>query len=231
MPVSNSTDFNQTAQEIINDALVLCGGLEDEETPTDAQTSYARRVLNRMVKSWSVKGLKAWCWNEGTLTLVASQQSYTLGAGGDLVIDRPLEIANARKVVDTVETPIRIVSRNEYMQQPSKDDEGEPVMVFYDPQLDTGRLYVWPAPDDAHQIKFSYKQPADDFDANTNNPYFPSEWLEALVYGLAFRLCPKYETNAEDRNNLAMMAERALVDAEAGDMEQGSLYLSPAGFY
>jgi hypothetical protein len=229
MPVSNSTDFDQSENLIIRDALVLCGGLEDTESPSSEQESQARRALNRMVKAWSVKGLKAWCWNEYTLTLVASQASYTLGTGGDLNIDRPLRIENARKVITgTEETPVRIISRSEYMNLPSKDTDSEPVAVFYDPQLSLGVLYVWPSPASTYSIKFSGKQYIEDFDASTNTPYFPTEWLDAIVYNLAFRLCPMYEVTGEDRNTLGAMAREFLFDAENGDQEQGSLYLEPA---
>lgn len=231
MAVSNSTDFDQTASELIKDALILVGGLEDDE-PADAnQQAHALRALNRMVKAWGSKGLKAWCWNELTLTLVASTSSYTIGPSGTLVADRPLRINNARKVISNNETEIRIVSREEYMLQPSKTSEGEPVFVYYDPQLTNGVLYVWPTPNSTDQIKFSAQQPMDDFDAASNNPYFPSEWLDAIVYNLALRLCPQYEVTGEDRNYIAMMAEKFLQEAEDGDMDDGSLYYYPSERY
>ncbi len=104
MAVSGSNDYNQTALEIIKDALILCGGLEDDETPTAEQKSHALRALNRMVKAWSVKGLKAWCYNEVSLTLVTSQASYSIGpTGTDLVTERPLSVTNVRKVVTGTE--------------------------------------------------------------------------------------------------------------------------------
>lgn len=227
MAYSDSNDYGQTALEIIKDALLLCHGLEDDEEPTAGQLKIAMRALNRMVKAWSAKGLKAWCWNEATLTLVAGTAEYDLGVGGDLVIPRPLTIRNARKVIDSNETEIRIVSRSEYMNQPSKSDRGEPVFVFYDPQLDVGKLYVWPTPDAADSIKFSYKQSIDDFDGQTNDPYFPAEWLDALVYGLAERLIPHYEVSGEDKMTLIGQAAKFLMDAEHGDREEGSVFFQP----
>lgn len=226
MAVSGLNEFNQTSQTIVQDALVLCGGLEDDETPTAEQYNYAIRALNRMCKAWSVKGLKAWCWNEATLPLVVDAASYSIGPSGDLDIDRPLEIANPRKVVDGNETPIRVATKQQYQDQPSKNSTGEPIMVYYDPQLDRGQLYVWPSPDGTHSINFSYKQYVEDFKGQSNSPYFPQEWLEALVYGLAYRLCPRYEVTGEDRNILMMQAAAFLAEAEDSDREQGSVFLS-----
>lgn len=230
MPLSGSNDFDQTAATIIKDALLLCSGIEDDETPSDGQYTHALRALNRMCKAWSVKGLKAWCWKEASLPLVASTASYTLGQSGDLAIDRPLEVSNPRKVISGQETPIRVISRQEYQDQPSKETTGEPIAVYYDPQLTNGVLYVWPAPAGTYTIKFDYRQYIEDFDGQSNNPYFPQEWLEAIIYGLAYRLCPRYEVTGEDRNVLLMQAKEFLMEAEDSDREQGSLFISPNNY-
>lgn len=231
MATSASIDFDQSATEIIRDALILIGGLEDDETPTSSQLDYAMRMLNRMFKAWSVKGLKAWQWREATLTLVVSQASYTLGAGGDLVINRPIEIANARRVVDSVETEIQIRSRNEYMNQPSKDSEGEPVYVYFDPQMTQSKLWVWPAPAAADSIKFSYKSYLEDIDSLANTTSFPPEWLDAIVYNLALRLMPMYDVSGEDKSWITNMAIQFLAEAETNDADQGSVFLQPERIY
>lgn len=232
MTVSGSINYDQSATEIIKDALILIGGIEDDETPTSSQLDYALRHLNRMAKAWSVKGLKVWQWREATLPLVVGQESYTLGVGGNLVINRPLQIANARRVVDGIETNIEIKSRNEYMNQPSKESSaGKPVYVYFDSQLTNSVLYVWPSPDDTDSIKFSYKSYIDDFDSLANTPCFPSEWLEALVYGLAMRLCPMYEVTGQDRQDIIAMAALFLDQAETNDADQGSIFIQPETMY
>ncbi len=232
MAVSGSNDFNQSALEIIQDALILVGGLEDEEIPSAAQAVYARRALNRMVKAWSAKGLKVWCWNEVSITTVADQASYEFGpTGADLVSEHALEISNVRKVpAGSDETPMRKLSRNEYMNLP-KASGGEPVAVYFERRLDNGNLFVWPTPDAAYTIKFSGKQYIEDFDVNSNNPYFPAEWLEAIVYNLAIRLAAKYEVRGEELRILNSQAAQFLEDAEDSDMPEGSLFLSPERFF
>ena len=225
MATSGSIDYDESASTIIKDALILIGGIEDDETPTAAQEAYALRALNRLTKAWSKKGLKVWAWQEAELPLVVDQQSYTLGAGGDLEINRPLIIENVRRVVDGIETPIEVHSRSTYMEQPSKDSKGKPVYVYYDSQLEQGVLYVWPAPDDTDSIKFSYKSYIEDFDTSADTPYFPPEWLDALIYNLAMRLCPMYEVSGEDRAWVTTMAQQFLQEAEDGDTDQGSVYL------
>jgi hypothetical protein len=229
---SNSTDFDQPATEIIKDALILIGGIEDDETPTDSQLQYAMRHLNRMAKSWSVKGMKVWQWQEASLPMVVGQEEYELGAGGDLVINKPLEIANARRLYDGVETLIDIKSRNEYMNQPSKaDSAGEPVYVYFQPRRLDALLYVWPSPIAGSAVNFSYKSYIEDFDSLDNTPCFPPEWLEALVYGLAMRLCPMYEVGGQDQAHIIAMAETFLALAEESDADQGSVFIQPETIY
>lgn len=78
-------DFNQTANEIINDALIICGAIEEGESPDAAGTAYALRQLNRMVKSWTVDHVHLWKQDEGVLFLAKGQSLYQIGTGGDHV--------------------------------------------------------------------------------------------------------------------------------------------------
>jgi len=217
MATSGSTDFNQTRNEIITDALYLVNGIEDDETPDDFQISYATRALNRIVKAWMKEGLKLWITKQGELDLAKGQSSYTLGATGDYTIVRPLDCENFRRKIDGNETPVHKVGRKTYMEQVNKSSEGKPVMAYYDPQLTNGVLYVWPTPDSGKdQLLFDYRQPIEDFDNEGDNPHFPVEWLDALIYNLALRLIPMYEVKGEDKNFIAQMA----VDLKSSVMDQ-----------
>lgn len=228
MATSGSVDFSSTKTEAIKDALVMVGGIEDEGTPSSEQNAYCSRILNRMLKAWSVRGLKLWKWTDLTISLVDGQAAYELGPTGDEIINRPVAIRDPRRVVDSVETEIRLVSRSEYMNQPSKDSEGEPVFVYYDPQLTNGVLYVWPTPADSlNSIKLSYKSYIEDMDDPSDNFEFPVEWEEAIVYGLAMRLIPKYEVKGEDAARITDMAMAFLNDAEINDADTGSVFLQP----
>lgn len=228
MPASGSVDFSSTCIELIKDALVMVGGIEDEGTPSAEQYSYSKRILNRMVKAWSVRGLKAWKWEEAELQLVPGINQYFIGPAGDLVINRPLEVANPRRVVDLDnEVEIRIESRSVFMNQPSKDSEGKAVYIYYDPQMTQGELWVWPTPDDIDTLKFSYKSYIDDFDNLSDTSGFPVEWEEAIVYGLALRLIPKYEVKGEDAARITAMAQDFLSSAEVNDSDSGSVYFMP----
>ena len=228
MATSSSVDFNQTRNEIINDALILIGGIEDDETPESFQIDYANRMLNRMIKSWMKEGLKLWIVKEGTLDLAKGQTSYTIGPSGDYVIDRPLECENFRRKVDGSETPVRKAGRQTYMRQTNKSSQGKPVMAYYDPQLTNGTIFLWPTPDSGKdQLLFDYRTPIEDFDTGTDNPHFPVEWLDAIVYNLALRLIPMYEVSGEDKGFIAGLASELKDSAMDEDDNGDSVFLVP----
>ncbi len=77
--LSGSTDFNQTRNEIISDALTLLGAIEQGESPNADDNEYAIRQLERMVKHWQGQGIHLWSRREATLFITPSQAAYELG--------------------------------------------------------------------------------------------------------------------------------------------------------
>lgn len=228
MATSGSVDFTQTRDEIIKDALLLVSGIEDNETPDTYQIDIASRALNRMFKSWTPKGLKLWTTKEGELYLARGQNSYTLGPGGDLNITRPLTCENFRRFLDNTEVPIEKVGRSIFQAQANKSAKGPAVMAYYDPQLDSGVLYVWPTPDNGRtRLLFDYRSYIEDMDTATDNVHFPSEWLDAIVYNLAARLAPMYELVGDDRLYILKLAETLLESATDEDSNDDTVIFSP----
>ena len=87
MATSNSTNFTQTRDQIISDALQLIGRLGEGETATANAISFCSNILNKLIKHWEAKGLHCWTESEGTLFLVEGQNKYTLSTSGDRATD------------------------------------------------------------------------------------------------------------------------------------------------
>ena len=168
-----------------------------------------------------------------TFTIPAAGLTGAASDGGKVYsftskIARPLRILDARRVVDGNEIPIQLISRKEYFDLPEKDSAGVPVLAFYDPQLTTGKLYIWPASDNAVDlIKFTYERPIEDFVSTSDNPDFPIEWAEAITYNLAVRLYPEYGNDATRFQGLKAEAAEYLSLAMAFDSEQESIFFQP----
>jgi hypothetical protein len=99
------------------------------------------------------------------------------------------------------------------------------VEVWYQPTLTTGSLYVWPVDGGANWDKLILvaKYYPDDFDAAGDNPQFPIEWGEALIYNLADRLAPETGLPLRDRILLKNEAKEKLNDALDFDVENASV--------
>jgi len=196
MATSGSTDWTRTRDQIIKGALRNIGAYASGETPSSSDISDGSEALNMMVKAWQAEGGKLWLNDTTTLSLVADQQSYTIGSGGDLDIVRPLGVDNVRYHYNTgsIEVPMTSLSREEYFDLPDKAATGIPLQYYYDPQLSLGVFYIWPVvgSSTSDTIKMTFKTEVEDFDSASNNADFPVEWLRALKFNLAIELAPEH---------------------------------------
>jgi len=108
------------------------------------------------------------------------------------------------------DVPIEMVARDIMMNLPNKDSLGQANMAYYDPQLTTGVLYVWPTESNvSNRLKGTVKVTIDDVDASTDNLMFPQEWLESLKYNLAVALMPEYLHRMKSKEAANMIRETA----------------------
>ena len=143
---------------------------------------------------------------------------------------RPLDITEARlHRDDATDTPLNILTRQKWMDISTKDNNGTPTCIYYDPQLDSGILHVWSRPDEvSNYIKLTARMPVQDFDAAENDPDFPAECFRAVQFNLAIDL--SYEYTDIDPKRFAAVERKAayLYNAlVAYDAEYGSVTFEP----
>lgn len=142
--------------------------------------------------------------------------------------NRPFKVIGPAVVrtKDFVDTPIEIIARQDYEDLSQKDTTGRINQIFYDPQVGTGTLFVWPETDDETDFLVIWvTRTLEDFDAATDDADFPQEWFLALALSLALRLAPKFGVSSESFNQIASLAQQALFDAESSDTEQGMSFV------
>ena len=233
MTTSASSDFSVSRDDLIKGALRLCGALSLGESPTVDQINESATALNMLVKAWEADGMPLWARSSYTLPLTLGTTNYTFGIGQTINIPKPLKITQAilHDTVSNVDIPMRIITRDEYLRLGNKTTQGQPIQIYYDPQRDTGTLYVFPTADATSvsykQIKLTYQKPFEDFDSSTDTPDFPQEWYEALKYGLATRLSGEYGIIIEDRNQLLKEATLIKEAALGFGGEEGSFWITP----
>jgi hypothetical protein len=141
-------------------------------------------------------------------------------------IVRPLKALSARRQ-GTNDVDIDVVSREEYFRLPVKSSTGQVNTVYYDPQLTTAKLYVWPTGDKADdRLQVTFMMPIEDFDSSNINPDFPQEWLLALKYGVASLLGPEYGLDLNRQMYIDSRAAAFMESAVTFDEEYASVYFT-----
>lgn len=122
-------------------------------------------------------------------------------------------------------TPVRIISKEEYFRFGTPQSPGTPVQIMYDPQLPYGLVKIYPVQNTAGNTLFLEAQALfEDFSSASDNPDLPQEWLMAIVWGLSYELAFMYGMT-ETRLNLCK-ANRDEWMGFAGDSSQ-----EPAAFF
>lgn len=88
MATSSSTNYNDTRNGIIADALTLLGVYRPGATVSSADYTFCSNILNKMVKAWQGEGIQLWTEEEGALFLTNTQNKYTLSASTSDVVGR-----------------------------------------------------------------------------------------------------------------------------------------------
>lgn len=190
MAVSGTNTFTVDRDDIIEAALRVLGVIGLGETPETEDYTNCSQALNMMIKGWAKKGFPLFVNATESVNLVASTATYTL-------TNRPVRIEKDNAYLrdtNNIDTDLQVVSKQEYNLIGDKTITGTPNQIYYDNTL-TGTLYVYPVPDTTAADSTLYvnvQRQFYDMAAPTNNFDFPSEWYNALKWGLAAEVAVEY---------------------------------------
>ena len=148
-------------------------------------------------------------------------------------IDRPLRIVDAFiRQNNQNDVPVEIITRAQYVKFGLKSSPGRPTQLYYDPQLTSmangGVIYIYPTEFAASDVLYiDCQRPIGDVNTSSDNIDFPQEWLEAIIWGLAVRMCPEFGVPDSTYNRCVSQAEKSLALAMSFDQEVGSIFLQP----
>lgn len=212
MATSGSIDGNLNAREIVTQALRKIRVVPVFDTPSAEDSAQGLAELTLMLKGWQVRGPNLFRQTEGSVTLVADTASYTLSP-------RPVRVYECRyRDAAGRDLPMHELTRAEYFDMPLKTAQGIPTQYYFDPQVGSGKLYVWPvlAAVTSETIRYTYQRVIEDVDSLTDDIDVPQEWQETVVYALADRL---QETYGKDNKTITQRAEMLLRQARDHDRE------------
>jgi len=229
MTTSADTTYELTRNTIIEAALRKLHRLGKGVSADATALSTGMEALNALIAEYQTLGMHLWKRSEYGITLVASQQDYTIGVGQTINTAFPLKILGAwlQDSNGAAKQDLFQVARSEF-DLLNDDATGKPVQFSYQPYINYGAISVWPKPDSTsastYTMRIRYQKPFDGFTAAGETPDFPQEWQNALIYGLAVLLAPEYGIPLNDRTVLFKESEMHLQRALDGGAEETSLY-------
>jgi len=236
MATSGSTDWTLTRAQVITGALRKLGVLASGASPSTSQTNDGAEALNALIKAFHADGMPVWAIETTSFTVTSGTASYTIGPAQTInTVYPPLKLLQARRISDgETNVPLNVYTRYDFNNLPTSDTTtGTPVTLYYQPTISsgvaTGVISLWPTPDDSTtEISIDYQRPFQDMDAATDNFDFPSYWMQALIYNLAWTLAPEYGTPPTDRTLLQKEAIYWKEQALSYGTEEGSLIFQPS---
>lgn len=126
------------------------------------------------------------------------------------------------------DVPCMIISKEQWNRFGQKGSTGTSIQIMYDPQLNSGIMELYPVPNANPGILYiEVAKPIDDITATTDNFDIPNEWIEAIKFNLALRLCTPYGVPQQKRTEIMQNAMASYAAIEAWDQEQASFFISP----
>ena len=211
MTTSGTYTYTRTAQQISNYALRKLGVLNPTETATAVDMSECIEELNIMLKGWQSHGPNLWRQMEGVLALTANTSSFALP-------DNVFRVLDCRLTIGGRDIPLEQLSREDYFDLPQKLNTGVPTQFYYDAQIPSGILYIWPvfSSVSTETVSYSYQRKFQDITAQSQTVDIPSEYIGLVGYSLAARIAPSY---GMDGRNVQAMASDLMRQADSADRE------------
>lgn len=166
-------------------------------TITGINTSTLVLTLNTTIPSSITSGNQVFCF------------------AGTTQADRPQKVVDAfrRYEPGAIDTMVQAISRNVYDQLPQKKLQSIPTQWMYENTIANGTFTVWPTSSGLtgiDQMKVITEGLIQDFASPTDNPYFPIEWADFLIWKLSHQMSFEYDVPSEKRQELKQEAAESL---------------------
>lgn len=158
----------------------------------------------------------------GTLLYDVDAGSTYIAINPSLVAPSTLKITSAyrRQIDSSIDTPLRVVGKEEYNELSSKDSEGSPLTISLQPSATGQSVYIWPKlATDSQYIILHTEEEIMDLDSSTDNFSVGKEWFLPIAYGLAKYSAPKYGIPAQDFSRISMLSDELYSRAIMNDEE------------
>ena len=214
MTVSGSKDFELDVADYVEEAFERCG----LEVRTGYDLKTAKRSMNLMFADWANRGLNQWTIAQKNFTVTSGDGDYDLGTA-------TIDVLSLVVRRDGTDYALNRISRDEYLDIPTKSTTGRPTQYFVDRQINPV-IKMWPLPDNSTDVVYyDALIRLDDADNYTNTLQVPFRFYPALAAGLAYYIAIK---RAPDRAQLLKTVyEEEIGRAMDEDRDRASFRVAP----
>jgi len=181
------------ALTIIKDAMLDLAVLGSGKTPTTNEQTDCLRKLNDMLDSWSLSSILVPFRTQVSHTLTGAQ-SYTIGSGGDINTTRPTYIESAYVKHQIIDYPVRVIrDRAEYDRIEQKSIIGIPRVIYYEPSLPLGKVFIWYVGDASYTLYMNVRGQLAQFPDTSTDVDIAPGYKRAMSANLAIEIAPMFE--------------------------------------
>lgn len=200
-----------TAQTLITRALRLLSVVGSGETPDSNALADGLTALNAMLEGWRNQPWASWSIDEVTGSIVANQQSYTLGPTGNINTTRPINIENARFQLLGVDYPLSIIDQAQWAGIRVKGLKSNiPRYIYPTGDYPMVTLNLWPIPTQTATLILGVVHPLSGFSALGDTVTLPPGYEQAIAYNLAICLAPEFGVSAS--GEVVQIAKKSLAE-------------------
>lgn len=186
-----------TAYDIIHGALRKIGAIAVGETLAPEDSTTGLEQLNAMLDLWSTEHLAVFNNNEYVLQLQAGKSTYSVGAGADFDMPRPLRLSGAytrlQPTGTTVDYPCAEVDFTRWAKIGVKSQPGPwPKVMYFNTSFPLAELIFWPVPSQNAEFHLWADMVFSQFANLTDTVSLPQGYMLALQTNLALLLAPEY---------------------------------------
>jgi hypothetical protein len=181
-----------TVREVCQDALLEIGVVDLIDAMDAAKGAHMLRMLNRMLQIWNTEELMVYTVNRTTQNLVAGQQEYTYGIGGNFNVARPVRIQALSILINVgtpsaLELPLDLLTDSEWQSVAVKGVPSiYPTKAWITGNYPLNSIFLWPVPSDSTVDLVIYAWgKTEAFTSLNDDVVFPNGYEEAIITNLA----------------------------------------------
>lgn len=186
-----------TVRDWLTRSFRLAGILAEGETLQQPAIDVGLTVASELFDEWRTQRLTIFVQGRHVLPLLANQQDYTIGAGGNWNFERPLWFDQASWLDSHgLEQRIRLYTDDEWEAIPIKGTQSTlPFGVYVNENYPLATGSVYPVPIDPTVSVVLYSPDSSILSVTDINASLsvPPGWAKALRYNLTVDLCNEYQ--------------------------------------